>query len=139
LILLDTSALFAALIASERQHQQSRSALEHEDPPFILSPLVLCELDYLLRTGTDVKTELGFLAEVAEHRYDLAPLEPSDVAAAHDVIEQYSDLGIGLTDASIVVLSDRFDTNRVFTLDERHFRALRTVAGRPFTLLPADA
>jgi hypothetical protein len=32
-----------------------------------------------------------------------------------------------------------YDCNRVLTLDERHFRALRTTAGAAFTLLPADA
>ena len=46
---------------------------------------------------------------------------------------------IGLADASIVVLANRYDTDRVLTLDERHFRALRTLDGKPFTLLPADA
>jgi predicted nucleic acid-binding protein len=54
------------------------------------------------------------------------------------VIEQYADLRIGVTDASIVVLADRYGTDRVLTLDVRHFRALSTLDGRPFTLLPAD-
>ena len=46
---------------------------------------------------------------------------------------------IGLAEASIVVLAGRYGTERVLTLDERHFRALRTPAGERFTILPADA
>lgn len=38
-----------------------------------------------------------------------------------------------------VVLAARYDTNRILTLDERHFRALRPLRrGRSFRLLPQD-
>jgi predicted nucleic acid-binding protein len=50
-----------------------------------------------------------------------------------------SDLGIGLTDASLVVLADRYRTNRILTLNERPFRALEPLGGGSFELLPADA
>jgi hypothetical protein len=45
---------------------------------------------------------------------------------------------LGLADLSVVVLARHFRTRRLLTFDERHFRALRPVAGRAFTLLPAD-
>ena len=66
------------------------------------------------------------------------PFVGDDMAAAANVVAAYADLGIGLADASLVVLAGRFETNRILTLDERHFRTLRTPAGEPFTLLPAD-
>jgi predicted nucleic acid-binding protein len=47
-------------------------------------------------------------------------------------------LGIGLADASIVVLAARHGVREVLTLDERHFRALRDTRVRAFRLLPAD-
>ena len=71
--------------------------------------------------------------------YLLAPFEADDLAEAAAVIDAHRELEIGLADASIVVLAGRYRTNRVLTLDERHFRALRTPAGKPFTILPADA
>lgn len=46
---------------------------------------------------------------------------------------------MGLADASLVVLAHRYGTDRLLTLDERHFRVLRTREGQPFRLLPADA
>ena len=45
---------------------------------------------------------------------------------------------IGLADASVVVLAERYSCASVLTLDERHFRVL-LANGRPFRLLPADA
>ena len=55
------------------------------------------------------------------------------------MIERYHDLRIGLTDASLVVLAARYETDRILTLEERHFRELRTLDGRSLVLLPADA
>ena len=39
-----------------------------------------------------------------------------------------------------MALAARFETNRVATFDERHFRAVEPLAGAgAFTLLPVDA
>ena len=46
---------------------------------------------------------------------------------------------IGLADASLVALAGRLRTNRIATIDHRHFRALTTPAGPAFSLQPADA
>lgn len=137
--MLDSSALFAALDESEQAYVQTRRSLEREPGPLLLSPFVLAEVDYFLLRELDVQHELSFLREVSTGAYELVPFEASDLEAASTVIARYADLAIGLTDASIVVLAERYGTDRVLTLDERHFRALRTSDGRPFTLLPADA
>ncbi|CAA9481589.1 MAG: hypothetical protein AVDCRST_MAG12-1537 [uncultured Rubrobacteraceae bacterium] len=55
------------------------------------------------------------------------------------MIRRHADLGIGLADASNVVLANRHGTLDILTLDERHFRVLRGLRGRPFRLLSADA
>lgn len=113
--------------------------LEAEERPFVLSPFVLAELDYFLARRVGLAAELGFLDQVGAGVYELAPFGNDDVALARDLIDRYRDLRIGLADASICVLADRFETERVLTLDERHFRGLRSPAGKRFTLLPADA
>ncbi len=41
-----------------------------------------------------------------------------------------------MTDASIVVLAQKYRTDRVLTLDRRHFTVLRTASDAPFILLP---
>jgi uncharacterized protein len=138
LILLDTSGLLSALVADEVAHAESRRVLETHDQPFVLSPFVLAELDNLIAARAGSQAELAILAEVGSGTYELATFDADDVVRAADVIARYGDLGVGLTDASIVVLAERYGTTRVLTLDERHFRALRTHEGRAFTVLPAD-
>ena len=71
--------------------------------------------------------------------YQLEPFGGADVAAAMAVIERYADLGLGLADASIAVLAERYGCRDVLTLDQRHFRTIRGPRGEPFRLLPLDA
>jgi predicted nucleic acid-binding protein len=136
-ILLDTSGLLSAIDRSQRHHEAARRALESVPPPWILSPFVLAELDYLLAARVGQTAERMLLDEVGRGVYRLESFEADDIAAAERVIGRYADLQIGLADASIVVLAARYSVRDVLTLDER-LRVLRGPGGRPFRLRPAD-
>lgn len=138
MILLDTSGLLAALFRDQKQHEACRQALNRSDGPFMLSPFVLAELDYLVTELAGVEVELDLLGEVSREAYLLAPFGAKDVEEARGVIRKYRDQSIGLADASLVVLSRRYQRRDLLTLDERHFRVLRGAGGKPFRLLPAD-
>ena len=138
MILLDTSGVFAAYDRASRLNDAVRVVLESEQDVPILSPFVLAELDYLVTKRLGHRTELDFLDEVGRGVYELADFATDDVVAARTVLTRYEDLDVGLTDASIVVLAERYHTNRVLTLDERHFRVLKLKRGKPFVVLPAD-
>jgi uncharacterized protein len=138
-IVVDTSGLLSALDGSERHHKASRHALRFAGDPRILSPFVLAEVDYLLTTRVSQAVARQFLGEVADGAYELAAFDGGDVALAGEVLDRYTKLGLGLADASIVVLAERYATNNVLTLDERHFRAVVTRNGQAFRLFPADA
>jgi predicted nucleic acid-binding protein len=139
MIIVDTSGLLSAIDGSQHRHREAVGALRNAEPPWILSPFVLAELDYLLATRVSVDAERALLAEVGRGVYRLETFETADITAAERVIGRYSDLGIGLADASLVVLAARYGIRELLTLDERHFRAVRGPGGRPFRLLPADA
>jgi predicted nucleic acid-binding protein len=136
MIVLDTSAMFAAIDSRQRMHEPCAEALAKARAPLLLSPFVLAELDYLVTTRVGVDAELALLDEVARGAYELATFTASEVATARKVVERYADLEIGLADASIVVLAARHKTRDVLTLDKRHFRALRTLDRKPFRVLP---
>jgi predicted nucleic acid-binding protein len=53
-----------------------------------------------------------------------------------EVISRYRDQGIGLADASIVVLAQRYRTRTIATLDHRHFDVLRSLDDGRFEVLP---
>jgi predicted nucleic acid-binding protein len=135
-LVCDTSGLIAYFDASDAHHGAVSTAVEAEPGPFIVSPYVLAELDYLLATRRGVNAQLTVLRELTGGAWTLACCEIDEVREAGDVVDRYRDQDVGIADASIVVLAGRFKTDRILTLDHRHFRVLRTVTGNSFALLP---
>ncbi|MFC8727231.1 PIN domain-containing protein [Streptomyces bacillaris] len=142
IIVADTSALYAAFDAAQPEHSAAARILEHER--LAISPLVVTELDHL------VHRDLGFPAalEVMEAlnsrmddgQYRLAELKLADLRTAHEVRQKYEGLRLDLADAVGVVLADRYRTDRIFTLDQRDFRAMTplTPGLDAFRIVPAD-
>ena len=138
MLICDTSGLLAYFDRSDRQHEAVAAAVEGDPGPFVVSPYVVAELDYLLATQRGVAAELAALAELSGGAWKLAALDQPDLSSATGIVERYADQAIGVVDASLVVLAHRYHTDRLLTLDRRHFAVVRTIAGRPFTLLPAE-
>jgi len=103
-----------------------------------LSPFALAEIDYFIVRWGGAISELRFLSEFTKGVYELAAFDTQDLEEAMAIIKTYHDLNIGIADASIVVLANRYGCHDILTLDERHFRALR-FGRRNFRILPADA
>jgi predicted nucleic acid-binding protein len=137
-ILLDTSGLLANYDRRDRNHAEAARILA-EPQRRILSPFVLAELDYLIAEIGGQMAELTLLEDVAQGAFQLEPFSSAEVGAARAIIERYADLRLGLADASIVVLAERFGCRDILTLDERHFRAILGPSGKPFRILPRDA
>ncbi len=138
MILLDTSGMLAALFPDQRQHEAAARVLREMEGPFVLSPFVLAELDYLVTKFAGSGVELALLDEVARGAYRLAEFGSGDVALARGIIEKHSDLRLGLADASLAVLAESLGARDLLTLDERHFRIVPGPGGKPFRILPAD-
>lgn len=138
-VVLDTSVLLALLNRRDPAHPAAVAWWDSEGDAVRTTPLVLAEADHLLtaragRAGAAALRTALRQGELVDRWWDGAS------AASAEVAERYADLGLGLTDASLVVLAGRERTVRLATLDERHFRAVRPLDGSPaFTLLPADA
>ena len=136
MIVLDTSALLAFLWAGDPAHERVVRLFDEEPGPFIVSPYVIAELDYLLLKKGGVGQELVAIGALASGAYELPVLGAADLISCFAVLRAYREHEIGITDASLVVLADRYGTDRIATLDHRHFSMLRTASGQPFALLP---
>ena len=136
MLLLDTSGLLAAIDAGARRHADCAAVIKARPGPFLLSPFVLAELDYLLvsRGGRDVQWAL--LGEMVRGAYRLEAFDADDVESANRVIGKYPKLSPGLADASLVVLAACHGARDILTLDRRHFDVMRQLNGRPFRLWP---
>jgi predicted nucleic acid-binding protein len=135
-IIADTSGLLALFNRREPEHASVRDVVAGLDAPMVVSPYVLAEVDYLVATRMGVAAELEVLRELGGGAYVLPEIGQEDLVRATDMVDRYRDQGIGVADASIVVLAKRYESRTVLTLDRRHFDVLRPLAGGRFTLLP---
>jgi len=115
-----------------------RRLLVAERGDVVLPAPVSAEVDYLIGERLGRRARHQFLVELADRRFEVACLEAADYALVRQYDEIYPDFDLGLADLSVFVLAYRFQTHRIMTFDERHFRALRPIDGGSFTILPAD-
>lgn len=139
MIIVDTSVIYALLDRADSWHERVvdwyRSAL----PELATTPLILAEVDHLAHARAGERAQAAWRHDLGNGAY-LVEWWGSATAEAVDIADRYADLRLGLADASLVALARRLETNRIATLDERHFRTVRPLTrDAAFTLLPIDA
>jgi predicted nucleic acid-binding protein len=137
-LLLDAGALYAQADRADPHHGSVVEVLTAEHGPLIASAIGVAEADYLILTRLGIDVELAFLEDLAAGTFQVECLNRTELGTALEVARRYRDLGLGLADASLVVLAQRFKVRRLVTFDERAFRNVAALQGGSFTLLPAD-
>lgn len=136
MLVCDTSGLLPYFDASDGHNAQVSRIMDSDPGLFVVSPYVVAELDLLLATRRGLAAELAALVESSGGAWELPSIASGELHEACGVIEMYRDQNIELADASMVVLARRYRTDRILTLDQRHFRVIRTATVGPFTVLP---
>jgi uncharacterized protein len=133
-IVVDSSAIVAALNSADGNHDAVRNWLDAEGEDLVTTPLVVAEVDHVLGAHGGRPAQERFREDLTAGAY-LVEWWPAALAAAMPVAEMNS---LGLTDASLVVLAERVNTLDIATFDER-FRSIRpTAGGGSFRLIPLD-
>ena len=139
MILFDTGPIVAAAFTTEH-HDRACSdlfaGLRLARRRLILPATVAAEAGYLLDQLGGPQHESWFLAGVAEGGFELVDLTYSDYARMGELVEQYADMHLGTTDASVIALAERLNITEIATLDRRHFTAVRPSHTAAFSLLP---
>ncbi|GAB91020.1 PIN domain-containing protein [Gordonia rhizosphera] len=110
--------------------------IDASDEPLIVSSYIVGELDYLVLTRHGSQIERIVLDELTSGAWELAVMSRERLSAASAIVRQYSDVPVGVADASIIVLADVYQTRTVATLDHRHFTVLRLGDGSVPLIIP---
>jgi uncharacterized protein len=137
-VIVDAVPLVALGDANDRLFPRIEHLLKTIDGPLVIPAPVTAEVDYLLGQRLGRGAQSRFIADLAAGRFTVTGLEREDYATVQEIDARYADLELGLADCSIVVLAHRYQTTRIVSFDERHFRVVRSLQGRTFTMLPAD-
>jgi predicted nucleic acid-binding protein len=130
----DTGPLYAAADADDDDHARCREILEQSEHRLVIPTLVVAEAAYLIGSRLGPRAEARFLRSLAD--LDVEAPAQDDWTRIAELVERYRDFPRGGTDASVVVLAERLDTDLVITLDRRHFGAVRPRHRPALRLLP---
>jgi uncharacterized protein len=135
-LIVDTGPLLAALDAADPDHDACAALITGAREDLVVPALVLAELDYWCHRRLGAHVWIEFLDDVLAGAYRVEPPTGPDLVRCRDLQSTYLDLGIGVTDASVIALVERFGERKVATLDHRHFGAVRPSHADSLTLLP---
>jgi len=137
-LVADSGGIYGLYDRRDSAHGKLREALERERDQIVIPSATLGEVDYLLRVRLGTRALLQFLSDVDAGAFRVEAVTPTDLRRCAALLEKYSDLDLGLCDAAVIAVAERLGTDRILTVDERDFRAIRSVRGKSFRLLPAD-
>ncbi len=137
-IIADAAPLIAVMDQDDPRRLVVRPFVVDLSEDVVIPAPVTAEIDYLVGQRIGRMARRAFLTDLADGKFRVENLAQFEYDPILQVDKRYADLDVGLADLSIVVLAHRFRTRRILTFDERHFRALRSLDGGAFTLLPAD-
>ena len=136
-MICDTSGILSAFSADQPHHTESATALRNADARLV-SPGVLTEIDYLASRQLGHRFAAKISVALAGPEYQILAFTEETLKAATEIMATYTDLDLGLVDASLVIHARDMGTDDILTLDQRHFRSVRSLSGRHFRLLPFD-
>lgn len=137
-LLIDAAPIVALADVGEPLRDDILADLKAEPGELVIPAPVTAEIDYLLGQRFGGAARRAFLGDLASGRFTVVVLERDDYPAALDLESRYADLDLCLAGCSVVILADRYQTNRILSFDQRHFRAIEPLNGGAFTILPAD-
>lgn len=131
-LICDTGALLDYVVKSAPDHERFRRAIDRARTRYVPG-LVLAEVDYFLRD--ERKAMKALVDDLASGAFTYAAPTVDQMSRAMEIDRRYGQLGLGLVDASVVVLAEDLGIRRLATRDVRDFAAVRLRDGSPFELV----
>lgn len=133
-IIADAGGIYGLYDRRDSAHAQIRAVVEREQDHILIPSPVLGEIDYLLRARVGVQALSRFLSDIRIGAFEVEAVTGGDLERCAALVAKYSNLDLGLCDASVIAVAERLRVNRILTVDERDFRVVRS--SLTFQLLP---
>jgi len=125
MLVVDAGPLIAASDVSEEAHERCRQLLHEAPGPLVVPTLAVAEAAYFLRRRLGAAAELALAASIQAGDLLPEPVDGSDWTRICELLAEYSDLGLGITDASVLAACERLGATKLATLDHRRFSVVR--------------
>jgi predicted nucleic acid-binding protein len=114
-LLVDAGPFIALFDRSDQHHAQAKRRLNRLESALATTWPVITEVSHML--SFDVRAQLDFLRWIDLGGVTVYNLNREDLDEMIKLMTKYKDVPMDLADASLVALSNRLNTNRIFTID----------------------
>lgn len=121
----DAGPLIALFDKSDKYHQKSKRRLEEYRQDIrgrlIATWPVVTEVAYLLKEHVHLQAQLDFLKWISLGGLEIFDLQREHLSRIIELQKKYSNLPIDLADATLLIVAETLDINKVFSLDKDFF------------------
>lgn len=135
MLLVDTNVLLAAADSSAPEHVRCAVVLDEEGELAVTVP-VAAETAWMIESRLGPIAEAAFISSIASGELTVVDLTPADWERCAELVRRYFDLGLGLVDASVIAVAERFKLTTIATLNHRDFVVVRPAHCAGFDLIP---
>lgn len=135
-LIVDTGVLYGAYDTRDAAHVACAALLTSTPEAITIPAPVLTELEWLLTGRRRFEAFLTILDAVETGAVDIADLTVADYVRVRELCRRYRDLDLGVVDASVIAIAERYEETTIATLDRRHFAVVRPRHVTSFTLVP---
>ncbi len=121
MITLDTSALFALLNRADPDHERVKGVFLADSGPYLVPAGILAEIAFLAEKRLGPRALEAFLEDLETGALSLECHE-EDLPRVRALVNRYADLPLGLADAAVIAVAERYG-GRVLSLD-KHFHVV---------------
>jgi predicted nucleic acid-binding protein len=114
-LLVDAGPLIALFDASDQHHKRVISQVKRFDDVLVSTWPVVTEVHHML--DFNVQAQLNFMEWISLGGLKLMDLLEDDIDRIIELTTKYRDVPMDLADASLVVISEYLNTNRILSID----------------------
>ena len=104
MLIVDTGVLLAAADEADPDHRACADLVETTADVLVTSPLVVAEVGYLIERQLGPEAKAGFYRSIADGDLVVEVLTATDDQRMAELVERYSDVRLGGTDASVIAV-----------------------------------
>lgn len=135
-VLIDTSAVVAAVDRTDPAHARVVAALAAERTTILLPIVTLPEIAFLLGIRHGAAHAATAMSRIVRGSWPITALDEPDLLRATELMTHDADSKVSFVDAAIAALAERLGVVRVHTLDRRDFSLVRPRHVEAFEILP---
>jgi hypothetical protein len=115
MLIVDTGPLVAYLNRNDPDHTRCAALLESRTDDLLVTPYVVTEACYLVGKYVGAGAEINIVEALAAGDLNQIETAPGDLTRMAELMRQYVGFPLGVTDASVIAVSERLKASEVAT------------------------